>query len=245
MLNSTRPTTAAQPVFRQIVDAIKADIVSGQLEEHAALPSERLVAEHHGVSRMTARRALEAVEAEGLAYSMDRKGRYVSPKRLEYDVSSMANFISDAAAQGIEIEMELVQSVQRLADQKFAKILSVPEGTQLFENIRLFRREGHATFLETETVIADRCAALMKDASAEQKARLSQQRYSPLGHTADIVIRMCSLAPDEAELLGVMPHQAGIEQEQLSRDPGGTAFCFSRQIWRGEMAQFSARAMIR
>ena len=74
---------------------------------------------------------------------------------------------------------------------------------------------------------------------------MSEQRYSPFGHTADIVIRMRALYPDEADLLGVMPYQAGIEQEQLVRDLSGDAFCFCRQIWRGEMAQFSARAILK
>ena len=237
--------TPAPPLFRQIVDELKARIRNGHLAEHDALPSERAIADIHNVSRMTARRALEAVEAEGLAYSRDRKGRFVSPKRLDYNVSSMANFVSDAADTGIEIEMELLQNTHVQAGEKFADILSVPIGTLLYENTRLFRREGHATFLETETVVAERCAEFLTNASPQQKEQVSQQRYSPLGHTADIVIRMRALNPEEAKLLGLMPHQAGIEQEQLVRDPSGNAFCFCHQIWRGEMAQFYARAILK
>ncbi len=237
--------SATAPLFRQIVDDLKRMIVDSELREHMALPSERAVAESHNVSRMTARRALEAVEAEGLAYSKDRKGRFVSPNRLDYDVGSMANFISGAAAKGIAIEMELLQSVQIEAGFEMAEILSVPVGTQLYENTRLFRREGHATFLETETVIAYRCAEFLPNVEPWNTEYLQHQRYSPLGYTADIVIRMRTLSPDEAEFLGVMPYQPGIEQEQMVRDTLGFAICFSRQIWRGEMAQFSARAIIK
>ena len=132
--------SSSPPLFRQIVNELKAKITSGQLAEHDALPSERAVAQLHDVSRMTARRALEAIEAEGLAYSKDRKGRFVSPKRLDYDVSSMANFISNAAAKGTEIEMELLENAHIRAGERLAEILSVPAGTPLYENTRLFRR---------------------------------------------------------------------------------------------------------
>lgn len=242
---SANTATPPPPLFRQIVDDLKRMIAAGDLCEHMPLPSERAVADMHDVSRMTARRALEAVEAEGLAYSKDRQGRFVSPKRLDYDVSSMANFISGAAANGIDIQMELLNTRCMQAGNDIAEILSVPVGASLFENTRLFRREGHATFLETETVVAERCAELLPNSPPYPTDHLQQQRYSPLGHTADIVIRMRALGPEEAGLLGLMPYQSGIEQEQLVRDTSGVAFCFSRQIWRGEMAQFSARAIIK
>lgn len=245
MAKKTLDQITALPLFRQIVDELKDTIIQGNLAEHSALPSERVVAEQHNVSRMTARRALEAVEAEGLAYSKDRKGRFVSPKRLDYDVTSMENFISGAAAKGIEIEMELLKNREIPAGEKLAGFLSVSTDTLVYENTRLFRRDGHTTFLEIESVISDRCAGLLLNAEHQPVEPMQEYRYSPLGHTADIVIRMYALKPDEAELLDLMPYQAAIEQEQLVRDHSGSPICFSRQIWRGELAQFSAQALIK
>ena len=235
---------AATPLFRQIVNDLRRRIVNGDVAEHEALPSERVVAESYDVSRMTARRALENIEAEGLAYSKGRMGRFVSPQRLDYNLSSMANFVANAAAQGIEIEMETLASSRTEAGTELAAILAVPAGTAIFRNVRIFRREGHATFLETEAVVVSRCARLLSDGAGQDEQFLQEQRYSPLGHTADIVIRMRALDPDEARMLGLVPYQVGIEQEQLVRDSSGSVFCYCRQIWRGEMAQFSATAIL-
>jgi len=232
------------PLYRQIVNDLKRKIIDGELPEHSPLPSERTVATLHSVSRMTARRALEAIEAEGLAYSKDRTGRFVSPKRLDYNVSSMESFIAGAAKKGIQIEMELLESKQSVARAEHAKVLCVPVGTALFENTRLFRRQGHATFLETETIIAARCTGLLPDTAPQTVEFQQKQRYAALGHTADIVIRMRALDPVESEKLGLMPYQPGIEQEQLVRDRSGEVFCHCCQIWRGEIAQFSARAIL-
>ena len=231
------------PRFQQIVDHLRDEIIGGRLPEHTALPSERTVADQHGVSRMTARRALEAVEAEGLAYSAERKGRFVSPARLNYPVSSMANFLTDAAKNGVELEVQVIATGERPADAALAAALSVPQGEALWEVTRLFLNGGHATFLETEYVVAGHRDQLLKAPEVAGKPP-AEQRFSPLGHDADIVIRMRPLSAEEASLLGLSPNQAGIEAEQLVRDETGGAFCFSRQIWRGELAQFTARAIV-
>ncbi|MEM8645143.1 MAG: GntR family transcriptional regulator [Pseudomonadota bacterium] len=243
MYRNTKPNGTTAPRFRRIVDRLRAEIIAGRLPEHAALPSERAVAGQHGVSRMTARRALEAMEAEGLAYSAERKGRFVSPPRLNYPVSSMANFLTDAEKNGVDLEVQVIATGERTADAALAGILAVPEGEALSEVTRLFLNGGHATFLETEYVLASLYADLLEAHDAATKP-LAEQRFSPFGHDADIVIRMRPLSAEEAELLGLSPNQAGIEAEQLVRDETGQAFCFSRQIWRGELAQFSARAIV-
>lgn len=243
MLRKAKIHSGTPPRFQQIVDHLRHEIVGGRLPEHAALPSERAVADQHGVSRMTARRALEAVEAEGLAYSAERKGRFVSPPRLNYPVSSMANFLTDAARSGVDLEVRMIATGERPADAALAAALAVRRGEVLAEATRLFLNGGHATFLETEYVVARQCNELLKAPEIAGKS-LAEQRFSPLGHDADIVIRMRPLGVEEASLLGLSPNQAGIEAEQLVRDEGGKPFCFSRQIWRGELAQFSARAIV-
>jgi len=35
-----------------------------------------------------------------------------------------------------------------------------------------------------------------------------------------------------------------IALEQVIRDSDGSAFCFGSQIWRGELAEFSAQAIV-
>ena len=60
----------------------------------------------------------------------------------------------------------------------------------------------------------------------------------------DVLIRMRAVTREEATLLGLQPDQAGIELEQTIRDEDGQPFCLGRQIWRGELAEFSAQAIL-
>ena len=232
------------PRFRQIVDVLRKEITDGNLAEHTALPSERVVAEDYDVSRMTARRALEVLEAEGLAYSEGRRGRFVSPQRLKYDISQMVSFAADAQARGTDLHIELIEAKSTEADAKLANALNVPVGEPLHEYTRLFKVRDHAIFIETEFVIAAKFPDLLHHDLRQSTTQLLEQHFATRAHTGDIVIRMRGIRMDEAEPLGLATNHAGIELEQIICDKTGQPFCFGRQIWRGELAEFSARAIL-
>jgi GntR family transcriptional regulator len=232
------------PRFRQIFDDLRNEITDKDMAEHTALPSERVLAERYGVSRMTARRALTALEAEGLTYSEGRRGRFVSPARIKYDISQMVSFSADAQSSGVDLQIEVINTGHTYADAKLARELAVPVGEPLHVYTRLFRTGGHATFIETEHAIAARFPDLLNYDLCQSTANLMDQHFSTRAHTGDVVIRMRGVRDDEAELLGLPLNHAGIELEQVTRDDEGTPFCISRQIWRGELAEFSARTIV-
>lgn len=240
---SPTPTDDA-PRFRLIFEALRREITNGELAEHAALPSERVVAETYDVSRMTARRALEALEIEGLAYREGRKGRFVSPQRLTYDISQMVSFAADAQARGVDLQIDVIEAGPRDADAKLARDLSVQVGEHLHSYTRLFKISGHAIFIETEFVIAARFPDLLGHDLRQSTTLLLSQHYNTLAHTGDVIIRMRGVSADEAKLLGLSANTAGIELEQIIRDTAGVPFCIGRQIWRGELAEFSARTIV-
>jgi GntR family transcriptional regulator len=79
---------AQEPRLRQIADELRQQIESGALAPGALLPSEPELARSHGVSRQTARAALQLLEGEGLAIVRPRRGRIVrSNKRLVWNLS--------------------------------------------------------------------------------------------------------------------------------------------------------------
>lgn len=229
------------PRFQQIVEHIK-DKIEVELNAHDSLPSERALAEDYGVSRMTARRALEAIETEGLAYSEGRRGRFVSPLRLPYDISRVS-FAADAENAGMDLEIKLIEAETVAANRQLAKSLQVEPGEPLYQYTRLFCTHGHSTFIETEYVIAKHFPGLLEHDLQQSTTKLLQRNYNSTAKSADVVIRMRSLQREEADLLGLTSLQIGIELEQITRDAWGQPFCFGRQIWRGEMAEFSVHAV--
>lgn len=73
-LDKQHPT----PIYLQLKEMLRCQIEQGIYFPHQKLPSERELCQHHALSRMTARRALQALIAEGFAYTRVGKGTFVS-----------------------------------------------------------------------------------------------------------------------------------------------------------------------
>jgi DNA-binding GntR family transcriptional regulator len=79
---------ADEPITQQISADLRRQIQEGTLGPGALLPSEPEVAREYGVSRQTARTALQALEREGLVIVRPRRGRVVrSSQRLRWNLS--------------------------------------------------------------------------------------------------------------------------------------------------------------
>ena len=71
-------------IYEQIVNQIKNQIISGELQPDEALPSIRGLAADIGVSVITTKRAYEELEREGLIRSVSNKGFYVCKYNTDY-----------------------------------------------------------------------------------------------------------------------------------------------------------------
>ena len=95
-----------KPIYLQIMEKIKLQIVSDALEPNQQLPTVRELASEAGVNPNTIQRALSDLEREGFVYSKRTTGRFVtedkaliaqsrkqlSEEELEHFVSSMIHF---------------------------------------------------------------------------------------------------------------------------------------------------------
>lgn len=75
------------PIYLQIVNQIKDQILSGQIEENQMLPSMRALAKDLGISFITTKRSYEELEKQGLINTVPGKGCFVSHfnKELVYE----------------------------------------------------------------------------------------------------------------------------------------------------------------
>lgn len=69
---------ANTPIYLQLIDMIKLQIVSGRLKSGDKLPSVRDLAVEYGVNPNTMQKALSQLEWEKLVYTVRTTGRYVT-----------------------------------------------------------------------------------------------------------------------------------------------------------------------
>lgn len=66
------------PIYLQLIDLVKLQIISGQLQPGDKLPSVRELAMQYGVNPNTMQKALSELEWEKLVYTVRTTGRYVT-----------------------------------------------------------------------------------------------------------------------------------------------------------------------
>ncbi|MDP3177407.1 MAG: GntR family transcriptional regulator [Spirochaetaceae bacterium] len=101
--------SSPDPLYEQIAAQVREQIVGGELEGGAELPSIRTLARELGVSIITTKRAYDDLEAAGFLDSVHGKGTYVATqsdgmireRRRRQVEESLARAVRDARGFGI------------------------------------------------------------------------------------------------------------------------------------------------
>ena len=75
--------SSGKPIYEQITDQVKEQIMTGALAAGDALPSMRLLAKELRISVITTKRAYEELEREGFLTTVPGKGCFVAPQNPE------------------------------------------------------------------------------------------------------------------------------------------------------------------
>lgn len=82
-MNLSVSLASGEPIYQQIKEQIKRQILSGELREGELLPSIRHLAADLNISVITTKRAYDELEQEGLVASVAGKGTFVTEKNKE------------------------------------------------------------------------------------------------------------------------------------------------------------------
>ena len=75
--------SSSKPIYEQITEQIKTDILSGALEAGQQMPSIRTLAKELRVSVITTKRAYEELERDGFVETVQGRGTYVAHQNAQ------------------------------------------------------------------------------------------------------------------------------------------------------------------
>lgn len=96
------------PKYQTIHTALRQQILSGELAAGSQLPPQQEMAEQFGVTLMTLRQAIAALEAEGLVWAARGKGTFVADTPVDIPLDNLSSFANQMRSAGVEMTTEIL-----------------------------------------------------------------------------------------------------------------------------------------
>ena len=116
------------PIYRQIEEAIRSQILSGNMSLYDKIPSENELSKNFDVSPMTVRQAMNGLVKDGYVYRERGKGTFVAPPRLYHPLKRLVGFSEDMEERGVKPGNKILTFSYLPATEEVARILQVPMG---------------------------------------------------------------------------------------------------------------------
>lgn len=206
--------TSDRPVFRQIADWLRGQIVDGTLPKGSKLPSESELVQRFATTRTTARQALGVLKGEGLIVSEHGRGAFVRQPppvhRLAHDrfarhqrKRGRAAFLVEAEASGFEAQVEVLRVGSDKATADVARRLGLKPAARVLVRYRRYFADDDPVELATSYIPWAVAAgtAMTKDNPGPGGiyARLEEAGHRLARFTEEVAARMPT--PDEARQL--------------------------------------------
>jgi GntR family transcriptional regulator len=116
--------TSGVPIYRQVVDQVRAMIAGGHLPAGELLPSVRQVAEYLQVNPMTVSKAYSILEKDGIVELVRGQGMRVNPpgasangKARKQAIKPLLKQVADTARQLSLPPQEVISQLQKLLEE--------------------------------------------------------------------------------------------------------------------------------
>ncbi len=228
--------TGSMPLYRQLQRVLKNAIDRRLLLPDDALPAERDLALDFAVSRITVRKALDGLVAEGLLHRRQGSGNFVAG-RVEKNFSALSSFSEDMRARGrVPTSVWLRRSSGTVTPEESLALRASP-GSPVFRFERLRYADGAPMALEHATILAYALSSL--DSVGESLyAALEATGHRPI--RALQRLRAVLLTADQAALLNAAPGDAGLLAERIGSLRDGRVVEMSHSLYRGDTYDFVA-----
>jgi len=207
------------------------------------LPGERELAVRLGVARMTLRKAIDDLVAEGRVERRPGSGTFVTRPALSKELG-LSSFSEDMIALGLTPGSRVVEFTRRPSSRTLAKQLRVPHGDPVVHIVRLRLANNEPMALEAVWLPSVFVPGLQAADVEGSLYGLLDARYGirPVATTSTVA----AIMPDRAvsKTLDVDPGQPCLLVEVTGVDQRGRMVYFARGTYRGDRYQVrTARAI--
>ena len=169
--------SSAGTLYHQLLGILRGRIESGEIGVGDRLPSEADLVSDFGVSRTTARRALDELRREGLVRREPGRGTFLASPRLRSNLAYLHSFTEEIERLGYTPGVRLVSREERVANEEVAARLEIGVGDDVLFVRRLRLADERPIFVCDSYLPVGRFATLRDaDYGTISLSRLFEER---------------------------------------------------------------------
>lgn len=223
----------ALPKYRQLLQLLRQQILSGEMAPGARLPTEEELVQRYGLSRGTVRKAIEQLADEGLVRTEQGSGTYVSsvhPSAVPFRFGYAGPAGGD---KGSEAVYRIVTKEIIPASVDIAERLSLPFGEPVIHLLRQRSQDGRIVGFSERFLPRSLCPDLLDEDLSGGSIHDILVNHSELPLLRAIVeIEAQMLGPEDAALLDVLPATPGIVVSRMTYTAPARPAVWYRGVYR-------------
>jgi GntR family transcriptional regulator len=216
----------------QIADDLRQRVSSGEFAAGRVLPSESELSGAYDASRVTVRRALEALRADGLLDARQGFGWFVPSDPLRQELGRLGTVEAQLAASGVQPERRVLDFAFVPAPPAVAEVLGA--GTVL--QVRRLNLADGEPFARVTVWCPERLGSALSRDEVERSPFYELLPVELGGATQTIGAR--SVTPEDAAVLDVPEGSPVLVCRRITRDTAGEAVLLSEHVFPAHRTEF-------
>ena len=224
------------PLYQKLQQALREAIQNRVLAPDEALPPERDLAQEFAVSRITVRKALDGLVAEGLLNRRQGAGTFVAA-RVEKNFSKLSSFTEDMISRGRTPRSEWLKRAEGTVTPEESMVMGLSPGTPVYRFNRIRFADDAPMALEYTTVPG------FSLPSAEAVGASLYEALAVAGHRPARALqrlRAVLFTTEQATLLKIRAGDPGLLIERRGFLKDGRAVEYTQSYYRGDAYDFVA-----
>ena len=231
------------PAHTRIEQWLTGVIDTGIVVPGDKLPREETFAAALGVSRMTLRQALAALQRHGTIVRKPGRlgGTFVAEPKIVCDLTGLAGFTEQMRRAHLRAGARVVSARTRAAARQTARALGLEPGDPVHEVVRVRSANRVPLAIEHTSLPAAIFPDLLEHRLTGSLYTLLDKSYDHAPHTATEVLEPVIASADQAELLHIDEGSPLMLIERTAYTASGVAVEFARDVFRADRTRITLR----
>lgn len=234
-------TSGNAPLYHSTYLVLRQKILDGTFAPERPMPAETELAKEFGVSRITIRRALDEIRAEGLITRAPGRGTFVTPMtagRPTVEERLSSDLLENLVALGLKAKAQVLSFEYVRAPLGVSKMLEIEPGSDVQKAVRVRSLDGRPFAYLTTHVPEDIGRTYTKSELGSHLLLTLLERAGATAFSAEQSVSATAAEPQVAQALGTAIGEPLLAISRLVRDQGNRPVQYLQALYRPDIYSY-------